>query len=127
MLGAAVGEERDDHFIALIQLKLSFAAIHTSAAAPTQLLYDLCAMPEWIPILREEIQQVRDSCGEITGKGTLAKLEKLDSFMKESQRFNPLLLSTLIARDGPFLEDSRLPPALLYRGYEILMYRDSYI
>lgn len=95
MLGAAAGEERDDHFIALIQLKLSFAAIHTSAAAPTQLLYDLCAMPEWIPILREEIRQVRESTENFNGKGALAKLEKLDSFMKESQRFNPLLLSTL--------------------------------
>lgn len=97
MLGAAAGEERDDHFIALIQLKLSFAAIHTSAAAPTQLLYDLCAMPEWISILREEIREVRET-EEINSKGALAKLEKLDSFMKESQRFNPLLLSTLTSK-----------------------------
>jgi cytochrome P450 len=93
MLGAATGKEQDNSYIALIQLKLSFAAIHTSAAAPTQLLYDLCSMPEWSEILREEIQQVKQATGGITDKQTLAKLDKLDSFMKESQRFNPLLLS----------------------------------
>ncbi|KAI0195397.1 putative cytochrome P450 [Xylaria flabelliformis] len=107
MLGAAVGDEQDDSYIALIQLKLSFAAIHTSAAAPTQLLYDLCVMPEWIDILREEIELVKQATGSISSKQTLSRLEKLDSFMKESQRFNPLLLS--MSRRVPF-QLPALPP-----------------
>ncbi|KAI0547233.1 putative cytochrome P450 [Xylaria curta] len=112
MLGAAVGDEQDDSYIALIQLKLSFAAIHTSAAAPTQLLYDLCVMPEWIDILREEIELVKQATGSISDKQTLSRLEKLDSFMKESQRFNPLLLITferLITRDWIFSDGFRVP------------------
>ncbi|KAL8635773.1 MAG: hypothetical protein Q9228_006769, partial [Teloschistes exilis] len=49
-------EETDEAFIADIMLKVSFAAIHTSAAAPTQLIYDLCQIPEIVAPLREEMQ-----------------------------------------------------------------------
>lgn len=93
MLESAQGDEVDLGFIASIQLKLSFAAIHTSAAAPTQLLYDLCVMPEYVAPLRQEIEEVMAEHGGVTNKQALLKLVKLDSFMKESQRFNPLLLS----------------------------------
>lgn len=93
MLDAAVGDEKQKSFIAQIQLKLSFAAIHTSAAAPTQLLYDLCSLPEHIEGLRDEINEARASGESELNKRTLLKLEKLDSLMKEAQRFNPLLLS----------------------------------
>ena len=47
MVDIARNEESGKEFIALIQLKLSFAAIHTSAAALNQILYDLCARPEY--------------------------------------------------------------------------------
>ena len=93
MLDSAQGEETEKEFIASIQLKLSFAAIHTSAAAPTQILYDLCARPEYIAPLRQEIEEVREAHGDFMHKQALRKLVKMDSFMKESQRFNPLLLS----------------------------------
>ena len=93
MVDSARNEEGEKEFIALIQLKLSFAAIHTSAAAPTQMLYDLCARPEYIAPLREEIEQVLSVDGGLCTKHALRKLVKMDSFMKESQRFNPLLLS----------------------------------
>ncbi|MCJ1268215.1 hypothetical protein MMC22_008102 [Lobaria immixta] len=46
-----VGKELEKSCITAIQLKLSFAAIHTSAAALTQLLYDLFAMPEHTPFI----------------------------------------------------------------------------
>ncbi|KAJ6195890.1 cytochrome P450 [Bipolaris maydis] len=89
----AKGEEKDLAFLAGILLKVSFAAIHTSAAAPTQLLYDLCDMPEYIEPLRREIDQNVDGNGLLDRQGFQA-LTKLDSIMKESQRFNPLLLIT---------------------------------
>lgn len=92
MSDSAVGPEKDRAFIASIQLKLSFAAIHTSAAASTQLLYDLCAMPQYIEPLREEIEASLAEHGSFTNR-SLLQLERMDSFMKESQRFNPLLLS----------------------------------
>ena len=57
----------------------------------TNVLYDLAAHPEWAEILREEIQRI--SAEEPSGKlrkKTMPKLRKLDSFIKESQRVNPL-------------------------------------
>ncbi|CEJ91133.1 Putative Cytochrome p450 [[Torrubiella] hemipterigena] len=89
----AKGSEKDPAFLAGILLKVSFAAIHTSAAARSQLLYDLCSMPEYIEPLRQEIQESLDSNGQLDRQG-FQSLSKLDSIMKESQRFNPLLLIT---------------------------------
>ncbi|KAI0407187.1 cytochrome P450 [Xylaria palmicola] len=113
MVDNAVGEETEESYIAQIQLKLSFAAIHTSAAAPTQLLYDLCALPEYIQPLREEIASVRSSHGNgELDKLALGKLDKLDSLMKESQRFNPLLLITferIMQRSWTLSDGFRIP------------------
>lgn len=93
MAEQAKGEERDMAFLASILLKVSFAAIHTSAAAPAQLIYDLCERPEIIETLRNEVESLTSDDDLITKSGFL-KMVKMDSFMKESQRFNPLLLST---------------------------------
>ncbi|KAI9168060.1 Ent-kaurene oxidase [Paramyrothecium foliicola] len=113
MLDNADGEEQEESFIAQIQLKLSFAAIHTSAAAPTQLLYDLCVMPEYIKPLLDEISEVRSELQDGNfDKRSLGKLEKLDSIMKESQRFNPLLLVTferVITRPYTFSDGFTVP------------------
>lgn len=51
-------------------------------------LYDMCAMPEYIDELRTEAQEaLRDNDGSWQ-LSTLKKLRKLDSFLKESMRFN---------------------------------------
>ena len=51
-------------------------------------LYDVCARPEYISSLREEIEQALTEDGGWQ-KTTPAKLQKMDSFMKEVQRLNP--------------------------------------
>jgi len=79
------------------QLSVSFAAIHTTAMATTHAVYDLIANPEFIPELREEIEHViacdgyesRNDGTKRLKKSSFPKLQKLDSFMKESQRFSP--------------------------------------
>ena len=93
----AVGPEKDKSSIASMQLNLSFTAIYKGTAAPTQLLYDLCAMPQYIEPLREEVQATLAEHGSFTYRALL-QMELMDSFMKESQRFNPLLLSEPFAR-----------------------------
>lgn len=95
MAEEARGAERDPAFLASILLTVSFAAIHTSAAAPTQLLYDLCAMPEYVGPLRCEIEANVDHVTGFMSRQGFQNLKKLDSIMKESQRFNPLLLGRL--------------------------------
>jgi cytochrome P450 len=71
------------------QAFISVASIHTSTATLTHLLYDVLAHPEYIPELVEEIKQSLKDDGRWT-KQNLTKLKKLDSFMKESQRLNPI-------------------------------------
>ena len=91
MSDSAVGPEREKAFLASTLLKLSFAAIHKGAAAPTQLLYDLCAMPQYMEPLRDEIRMTLAEHGSFTNSA-LHQLELMDSFIRESQRFNPHLL-----------------------------------
>ncbi|EKG12712.1 Cytochrome P450 [Macrophomina phaseolina MS6] len=95
-----VGGEKDHGFLAGILLIVSFAAIHTSAAAPSQLIYDLCQHPECIEPLRAEARKAMDEQGKITKSGFM-QLPLLDSIMKESQRFNPLLLSEFFLPSFP--------------------------
>ena len=64
-------------------------SLHTVAAAIVDTMYEAIARPEYIPLLREEIHQaLLEERGEWT-KRTIAKLPKLDSFMREAQRVNP--------------------------------------
>ncbi|KAK0121886.1 hypothetical protein ONS95_010164 [Cadophora gregata] len=79
------------------QMGLSMAAIHTTSMATTAAIYDLATYPEYIQPLRDEIQQVIGEDGQdVDGDGmmrlkksSMPKLWKLDSFLKESQRFTP--------------------------------------
>ena len=87
----AQGRSKDT--LSAITLHVAFAAIHTSAIAVTHILYDLCAMPEYVQPLREEIESALAAERGIPTKKAFLKMSKLDSFMRESQRFNPLLLS----------------------------------
>jgi cytochrome P450 len=87
----------DPMVLANNQMGLSMAAIHTTSMAITAAIYDLAAHPEVIQPLRDEIQQVIDGDGQdVDGEGfktlkksSMPKLWKLDSFLKESQRFTP--------------------------------------
>ena len=71
------------------QLFLSIASIHTTAASVTQIFYDLLAHPEYHTDLQNEIEQTLAMHGKWT-KQSIRELKRLDSFMKESQRVNPI-------------------------------------
>ncbi|KAF2492607.1 putative cytochrome P450 [Lophium mytilinum] len=118
MADDAKGEEQDFIYMADILLKLSFATTHTSAATPVQLVYDLCDYPEYIPSLRAEMEEVLAQ-HKVLDKRALGKLQKLDSFMKESSRFNPLLVVTFqrIVHKGWTLSDGFTIPAGTQVGF----------
>lgn len=94
-----------------VQLSLSLGAIHTTTGTCTHALYDLAAHPEYIQPLREELRMVLSESGGVFVNTTLGKLKKLDSFMKESFRFNPpglvsfkrKVLSDITLSDGTYL------------------------
>ncbi|KAK8066823.1 cytochrome P450 monooxygenase [Apiospora hydei] len=72
------------------QMSITWASIHTSTYALTQILFDLAANPEYQDILREEIEEVfSNGSTEEVLESDLPKLAKMDSFMKEAMRLNP--------------------------------------
>lgn len=82
--------DRDYEYLARIQLTLAFAAIHTTTMSTTNMIYDLGAMPEYIDIIRQEInEELPKNDGRWDGR-LMKALKKTDSFMKESQRHNPI-------------------------------------
>ncbi len=57
----------------------------------TQTLYDLATRPEYIQPLREEIEPLLAAEGWT--KAAMSKMWKLDSFLKESMRYNGISMS----------------------------------
>jgi hypothetical protein len=91
MMDAANEEEGRPEKLAHRQLILILASVHTTTMTGAHAFYDLCAHPEYFEPLREEIADVlREEGG--WQKTTLTKLQRLDSFLKESQRMNPASL-----------------------------------
>lgn len=73
------------------QLNYSLGAIHTTANTFVMAMYDLIERPEYMKLLREEIEANWDGVSDLT-KSVLYNLKLMDSFMKESQRLNPVTL-----------------------------------
>ncbi|QSZ34461.1 hypothetical protein DSL72_006055 [Monilinia vaccinii-corymbosi] len=81
MMDDAVGSEGDPTTLTQRVLSLTLASNHTTTIAPTRAIYDMCTYPEYICELREEVQRVINDDGG-WHKSRLAKMKKLDSFMK---------------------------------------------
>lgn len=92
MVESASGNDRDPGVLSHNMLFLSLAAVHTSSATTIHALFDLCANPEYIEPIREEI------ASEVAKHGwtlsAIANMKRLDSFIKESQRLNQAVLMT---------------------------------
>ena len=96
MIENAKNDERQSELLAHLELMVNVAGIHTSSMAITNAILDLCEHPEYITILREEIKHVLQDDG--WQRNTESKLHKMDSFLKESQRFSPLALCEFMSK-----------------------------
>ncbi|KAA8569824.1 hypothetical protein EYC84_002167 [Monilinia fructicola] len=85
---------KDATFQGRCQLLIAFAALHTTSGLLGNVILDLAARPKYIEALREELDANLPEGAQIT-KQILTKLRKMDSFLKESQRMNPLNLVTM--------------------------------
>lgn len=113
MMEIAKPEEGEASALAHLEVVISLASIHTSQMNAVHVLYDLLTYPEYLEPIREEIRDVTREAGPwmTWEKPTFSKLRKLDSFMRESQRFNPptllsmhrILLQKAILSDGTVL------------------------
>lgn len=87
MMDAAEGEESDPANLATRYVYAVIGSLFTVSGGIVDCLYDLAAYPAHVQPLRDELQRVLKEDGGWK-KGTPAKLERMDSFMKESQRIN---------------------------------------
>ncbi|KAL4931771.1 cytochrome P450 [Aspergillus undulatus] len=94
----------------LTQLRLAYAAVHTTSDMMAKVLTAICENDELIQPLREEIVTVLKEHG--WSEAALAKMVLLDSVLKETQRLEPLASFTLsrITREHVTLsDDTRIP------------------
>ncbi|KAJ0311102.1 hypothetical protein COL516b_001805 [Colletotrichum fioriniae] len=85
------GKEEDFDAVSAM-ISLAFASTHTTVDLLCNVLYDLAAHPECISPMREEIDKVLTEDGGWK-KTTLYKMRLMDSFLKETQRMNPVQLN----------------------------------
>ncbi|KAF5618360.1 gibberellin cluster-C13-oxidase [Fusarium sp. NRRL 52700] len=94
-------ELRTSEQVGLDQMLVSFAAIHTTTMALTKVVWELVKRPEYIEPLRAEMHDVLGPQVDIRAarinKETLSRLQKLDSFIREVQRWCPSSFGTSIA------------------------------
>lgn len=70
-------------------LLMSLAVVHTSSMALCHALYDLILRPEYLEPLREEIRRTLSDGWENATKTSFDAQRRMDSFLRESQRFGP--------------------------------------
>lgn len=114
MMEIATERENEPQQLAHLEVVMSLASIHTSQMNAVHCLYDLVSNPGFISPIREEIRRVVDEDGPWMrwSKTSFSKLKHLDSFMRESQRFNPpsllsmhrVMLESYTMRDGTTLQ-----------------------
>ncbi|KAH6648936.1 cytochrome P450 [Truncatella angustata] len=87
LLDALPEEQKRDYCMqAKLHLILCAAAIHTTSNLATDCIYDLATYPEHQEVLRKEAHDILEDGDGWTRKESMAKLKKMDSFIKESQR-----------------------------------------
>ncbi|KAG6319371.1 hypothetical protein E4U22_004624 [Claviceps purpurea] len=97
----------------VVHVMISFisGALHTTSQLVVHTLFELASRPDYIGALREEIKQ----CFEQHGQGTKAAMDsmyKMDSFIKETQRLNPLdgaSLARVALKDFTFSNGLHVP------------------
>ncbi|KAF2758980.1 cytochrome P450 [Pseudovirgaria hyperparasitica] len=106
-------------------LVLSLAALHTTSTVTTNAIYDLAERPWYAEPLRAEAAAAKEEAGDLVEvpeigdeelkptKASVARMKKLDSFLKEGQRIHPILIIHFRrkAMQDIVLKDGTLIPA----------------
>ncbi|KAL5339004.1 cytochrome P450 [Aspergillus crustosus] len=104
-IDGVAGESGARYDPTLTQLRLAYAAVHTTSDMMMKVIVAICEHEELIQPLRDEIVAVVKEHGWT--EAALAKMVLLDSVLKETQRLEPLASFTLsrIAREPVILND----------------------
>ncbi|KAJ7048828.1 cytochrome P450 [Mycena amicta] len=106
--------EHSSESLALRMLNVNFVGVHTTTKAFMHALYHLASKPEYIPILRDEVEAFLDPISPVSwSKEALARCTKLDSFLKESLRLNGMAaiwMPRLTVAPFEFSDGTVVPP-----------------
>lgn len=97
------GEDKQNYALqGVLQLAITAVSIQSTSKLIVNIILNLMKYTEYVPILKEEIEAVLGECGGEWTLESMARLEKLDSFMRESLRFEPPLTGTTFLRPTRF-------------------------
>ncbi|KAL4966676.1 cytochrome P450 [Aspergillus stella-maris] len=85
-------QDRTDAYQSQAVLFLTLPALYTTALGVAQALIDLAAYPQYLPMIRDEFGKGLSEGNGVLSRAALDNMVKMDSFIKESQRINPLTL-----------------------------------
>ncbi|EGN95203.1 hypothetical protein SERLA73DRAFT_77211 [Serpula lacrymans var. lacrymans S7.3] len=126
LMDEAQGEERSIRSLTLRVYAISFAAIHTSSTIFTHALFQLAANPQYVQPLREEVMTIVEKEG--WSKAAMAKMHKVDSFIKEVLRFvgtGSLAMHRKALKDFTFSDGTFIPAGTLLAVPSIATHHDG--
>ncbi|KAH8802448.1 cytochrome P450 [Xylogone sp. PMI_703] len=106
-------DRSDAHLHAIIQLAIASVSVGSTSHLITNIIFNLATWPEFQTILKNEIDDALVEAGGEWTVESMGQLKKLDSFMKESLRFNGHVTTTFqrLARKDVNLSDGTRIPA----------------
>ncbi|KAJ3876069.1 cytochrome P450 [Lentinula edodes] len=114
MEASPLHEEYSTESLSMRMLNVNFVALHTTTKTFTHAIYCLASQPQYISILREEVEQQLDSGNTTTWtREALGRCVKLDSFLKETLRLHGLgaiWMPRLAVSDFFFSDGTHIPP-----------------
>ncbi|KAJ5192839.1 hypothetical protein N7449_008981 [Penicillium cf. viridicatum] len=121
--------ELGDLNVAQMLVSVIFGSVHSAGMVLASCLYELSTRPEYVEPLRQEALNALQSGGDWT-KETIESLSKLDSFIKESHRHNPLAAAALYRvakKDYVFQNGLKIPNGtFLYTPNSPLLFDGRY-
>ncbi|KAJ4302890.1 hypothetical protein N0V90_001781 [Kalmusia sp. IMI 367209] len=79
-------DKNDPHLHAILQLILGALSVNTTSQLLTNCIYNLADWPHYVSMLREETETTLKEAGGEWTMDSMTKLEKMDSFIKETLR-----------------------------------------
>ncbi|KAL1872678.1 hypothetical protein Daus18300_004224 [Diaporthe australafricana] len=97
-------DKKDYAYQGVAQLAITAVSVQTTSKLIVNVILNLMKYVEYVPVLVEEIESVLKECNGEWTLESMGRLQKLDSFMRESLRFEPPLTGA-IAHDPSYYPD----------------------
>ncbi|TDL22834.1 cytochrome P450 [Rickenella mellea] len=126
IMDQAEGEERKVENLVLRLMAVNMAAIHTSSMSLAHTMFHLASEPQYIEPMREEVESVIKRDGWT--KAAMTKMRKVDSFLKETQRYTglgALTVDRMALEDYTFSDGTFIPKGTLVSAAVGAMHHDE--